>query len=1620
MAVGLSENELHPFITKMNQERKEFGISIACVNSPRNVTVAGEEYLVDGLKALLGASGVFCRKLRVTVAYHSRQMSPVAAAYESLIGDLTELAVLDLPRDGSEQAPMISSVTGEQISGKRLLNPSYWAENMSAPVQFSRAVSVLIESSAHLVDHMLEIGPAAALQGPIREILNTTSSGPGKNGASYSSVLRRREPAHKTLLQAMGELHCRGVRLNLRRINEPSGTARRRRLLVDLPEYPFDHSQGHWCESRPSRAYRFRSRAVSHFLGVRCGDWTRSEPCWRHFLRPSEMAWTADHVVNGRILFPAAGMLVMALEAVEDLHKDDGETPIDAFALRDVDIEAPIDLADSGGSGTEVRTALRPMMESSQGGTCLYAFTVRSYNERKDEWTLNCRGTISTEVSEQLDVWVRGKSQEHRGHLSNRFFNKASQKRGTAVESGNMYKFLKEHGFEFGPCFQRAQKQLYDEEKRISTAEVEILRPGEQSHVVIHPASLDTMFHLALTALTAGGSQPIATAVPTHLGRLWLSKRALGVTKRPTVRVGVAVDQVTRRGCTCSGVALESTNAPDPETVAWYEDLRMTNVTSNPALESAQKDPKQFCMRVQCKPALKHMEPDDVAITLEKEHPNPPVDDGFWRDIELLCDMAIDELVMSAGAEVPDVQSWKPWRRHYWNWAQHHVAERTRTQRRHGSDTSSLRVDLESRLGRANQTGRLFVTVASNLVQLFHEVTNPLEILMQSGILKAFYEETNDHSTTSQITRYVDLLAHQQPGLKLLEIGGGTGGGTRNFVRGLGSAEDGDSGRLRCARYDFTDVSPTLVGAAKLEFERYQPQMTFGTLDIERSYTEQGFSEEEYDVVLAVNVLHITSNLRQALRRARRSLKTGGKLIFKESLSKQGWVEGFVFGLFPGWWFGVDDGRTLSPSLDLPSWNSLLRETGFSGCEIVLKLLEDTPSPGGWMVATASDETPLPRSLEVPVQFAARIVIDDKSELQNQISKEFANVLQSSCGISAETIPVQAMDAAWSSKQVTSTARQRQIAILLTAYEQPPPGKLEDLAWHRLRTIITSHSDQLWISSGGGRGPVPDHGFLDGLARTLRHEQPDRQVVLLAWDKQDSMEAKLTQAVKVVMEMGSKVPEAQYEQEYIAIDGTLHTRRLVEAADFTASVEEKTAPSQEIPVPCDGKTRFKISHESSEARHILHYEQTAPASKPLQTGEVEVLVKALALGTGKDEGGHCAGSVVRTSSDTGYHVGDRVFATFPGQIFSHLVVSARLTVRIPEDMSFSDSCFVIPPKITAFHASVEVGRAQSDSRVLVHNGASPAGQSLLEALVARGSTDIWATAANLDQSQEIESLFKLPPDRIVPSAWLEGESMLLSRWRSYFNVILMEGTPKTACLDMGIVRPGGRIVVLRSCRDTSESTLTPSSRELPPNTSLSVVDADGIIPSRAALDHAAGKGPTAAGHGAVCGRALPASAVAEVRGDEPVVVTFEASMTVNVRRLDDTHAGNDDLGAQLDPGATYVISGGLGGLGRATARWLAKHGARYLILLSRSGPRGEKALELLSELEKMGVYVEAQSCDISNEASLRSALADCSERVPPIKGCIQASMVLKVRGIMRSRNTERLTFFSFFSGVLPR
>ena len=303
MSVGLSKEKVIPFLEEFGTEKKISSVAIGCVNSPDNVTLTGVEQDIDILRTTLERHQIFVRKLNVGVAYHSTYMDEVALDYENLLGNIAS----GCSYPNSPTVSMFSTVSGKTICPERLRQSEYWIRNLKSPVQFLDAISSMLSqfSSEHknghegsqdevgAINHVVEIGPHSTLQGPVKDILKSI----GKyQTTEYSSLLSRGRCALETSLTAAGRLHCLGYPVSLVEVNRLHGQPISR-MLIDLPGYPFNHSQKYWLESRISKDFRFRQNPPHELLGTTVRDWNPLEPRWRHFIRESESPWINDHKV---------------------------------------------------------------------------------------------------------------------------------------------------------------------------------------------------------------------------------------------------------------------------------------------------------------------------------------------------------------------------------------------------------------------------------------------------------------------------------------------------------------------------------------------------------------------------------------------------------------------------------------------------------------------------------------------------------------------------------------------------------------------------------------------------------------------------------------------------------------------------------------------------------------------------------------------------------------------------------------------------------------------------------------------------------------------------------------------------------------------------------------------------------------------------------------------------------------------------------------------------------------------------------------------------------------------------------------------------------------------------
>ncbi len=351
MAVGYSRDEAQKLMKETRLQA-----TVACVNSPSSVTISGDIITLEALRAILDERGVFARRLKVEVAYHSPHMHLCSGEYYASIADLGHTPVEEAVQ--KKPIAMISSVLGYEVEPEQL-GPYYWVQNLINPVLFADAVKELVSpadaNGEKAIDLLIEVGPHSALGVPIEQILSSH----GIKNVNYTSMLVRGQSALDTSLSLAAELFRQRVPINVSKANSDSNC----RLLTDLPPYAWNHSEKFRAHSRIQReqyAQKFPTRSL---LGAMLPTMDERERVWRSFICLNDEPWLRGHMVGKTVLFPAAGMVSIALEAAQQIVDAD-KTP-SVFMLREVSFLAAMALPED--TATEITVHLRPHLLATGG-----------------------------------------------------------------------------------------------------------------------------------------------------------------------------------------------------------------------------------------------------------------------------------------------------------------------------------------------------------------------------------------------------------------------------------------------------------------------------------------------------------------------------------------------------------------------------------------------------------------------------------------------------------------------------------------------------------------------------------------------------------------------------------------------------------------------------------------------------------------------------------------------------------------------------------------------------------------------------------------------------------------------------------------------------------------------------------------------------------------------------------------------------------------------------------------------------------------------------------------------------------------------------------------------------
>ncbi|KAI0879159.1 polyketide synthase [Hypoxylon argillaceum] len=1565
-AVALTIEETESSIHRVNEILGEGTLEIACLNSPDSHTVSGDLQKVEILVNMLESEKVFARRLNVEMAYHSRHMKPIYEEYINAI-HYAEPGQKPYPHE----AHFFSSTRGTIVSGSEVRNPCYWADNLVSPVRFNEAVTQLLtkplqkgnhltcqESSSHHITDILEVGPHSALHGPLRDIAKAS----GKfDSTKLHTVLKRRESAVNTALDAAGSLWARGHNVNLLEANNANRDLAASCMLTDLPSYPFNHSAEYWFESRLSQASRQPRYGRHELLGAPVPDWNKNNAIWRHRISTAESPWLTDHKVFDDVLYPAAGMLVMAIEASRQVS--DPTKSITGFKFSDVSFHQALKVPSEG--GVESHFYLRPCSKTDTihglGWNEFQLFTLA-----EEEWTEHCRGYIYPDYQAKASQMTNG----FHGPPQHDILDKGTGNHDglKKVSKKQVYSAFHSSGNIFGPHFQTL------DETRLgptSTAQSTVKNPVRnieasmpyqylQPHI-IHPVSLDGIIQANLVPLVCNSLHSPEAFVPFYAKDLWISSRSLDVDDSYVVSA-----RAERRGPLKAESTFTAISRNTGLTIVRGEGFVLKPVPGSRL--QAEKSSKHVAFHIEWKadPTLA-----GLISTVEGA-----VDDTRPAYSLLAYEaLSLDYMRSALDLDLAKEFSKMPHHRQLYLAYMKHTVENT--------TIKPVAYDIK-KLQRTPE-GALIVAVGDALPQILKGEIDPLEVFFSGKLADDFYQGAfGAERCFAQLGSYLDALTHKSPGMKFLEIGAGTGGTTKSIIKALTRNEG------RYMSYCFTDISPAFFEVARDVFRDHSARMSYKVLNIEKSVEDQGFELGQFDVIIAANVLHATQNIEVTLRNTRQLLKPGGKLLLYECTNPTALNVNLVFGTLPGWWLSQEPHRKFGPLMTKEKWGDHLRSTGFTGVDAVFP---DFPNPadqfGSILVSTATE------IVEEPPKFAPAFIIKlGSSHSQLAVAAEMRSTL-------AQEVPCEVVDLG----QIRDKGFQKSTCIMLADLEAPVLRNPSSEVLASLKYIIERSNRLLWLSRDGSTNP--DYELLAGFARVLRAEHPSLQFITISFDSVDDLPVIVDRSLNIWRKSYTSI-----ENSFRVVDGTIQIARVVAASPISRHVQAQTS-SLEATKEQFGNDQRALSLQIGSLSQLdtIRFEDDLVFETPLRDDEVEF--KVMAIGTSFRDlasvlgqidgdvilGSEAAGIVTRAGSEAPFKAGDRVLGlSSSGTMKTYARSHHAFLARVPESMGWAEAASIPFAYSAAYAVLAEHGNIQDGDTILVHSAAGGFGQAIIQ-LSQRAGAEVFVTAGTHEKRDFLHTTYGIPRSHIFSSrdtSFTEGvHSLTQSRG---VDVVLNCLSGDSAIASWECVAPFGRFVEL-GLKDASTHT-TLSVRNLGRNIRFEQFDFVYLVnndPVRAQR---------------VFQRAMKQVLTDDYPQRTPTI-KYSLSQAQDAFRdiqsrgcigkvvLEPHHEDivsimpSQKPTTRFDATASFIIVGGLGGLGRAITRWAVARGARNLILLSRSGPITATAKAFVEELAPLCQNVAAPACDVADKQALERCIAECLLYMPRIKGCIQASMVLK-------------------------
>ncbi|MDE2940680.1 MAG: SDR family NAD(P)-dependent oxidoreductase [Chloroflexota bacterium] len=1602
-AVFAPKSRVAEAVERVNAASDSVGISVSADNGPQQV-VSGPVVDIEGISGLFESEGIRAIRLNTSWGFHSALLDPALDGLQ---------AALDGASIQHPSIPLISNLTGQQVEPSMAMDGAYWRRHARQQVAFAQGIETLAEMG---IDLVIELGPHSVL-GPMS--MQSWPKSPGDqrlDGGPIALASLRRPPRdgstpepESSFIDAVARAYEAGLDISLEGLF--AGEERRR---ISLPGYPFQRER-YWLQG----ATRRRTVGGHPLLGDR-SESARGEIVFETEVFPSDPDWLKDHRVFGRLIAP--GALYGAMAATASLLE--GDCPV---VLDDVQLQSPLVFSEQE-SGEAVETRGRKLQafleDSGEGSERLVQIFSRG---QESGWTMHVEGRVVSNAT----FPEAGKRVDLEGLKS-------------LLAPANVpayYRAKAATSIDLGPAFRTLGRVWTGPGEALG--EVSLPESGGRNNLEIHPLVLDGCFQVVGMARNMTGSPDEPTYLPFGWERMWLTgslpdqvvchvkmnessrvsgpeadehpealsgeiriydldgmliggltgytvKRATQAALLAAVEGAEGIDdllyEVTWRDRPLEPALRPAGFFPAPSAVAagtrlfpdYLTEAGVDPTDRNALLADLERWSHAYALLTLEKLGWQRVQGETVVAEELRQSLNVLPEHGrlFRRLLEMLARSGVVEendrgfsVLVGDGGTLPETLP---------------------------SDPVSFDQQMVARYSHGLTEIGLFRRSAAALVDVLRGGQDPLTLLFSSGEPTAadlYLKAPVARAANGLLADTVRALLANLPDdrrLRVLEVGAGTGSATASVLPEL------PEGRFD---YTYTDISAGFFAEAE---ERFGNEgIEYRPLDIEKDPVSQGFNAHGYDLIIASNVLHATQYLGETLGHCRDLLAPSGQLVALENLRGLGWMD-LTFGQLDGWWRFADSYRPHHALATPAIWRQALTASGFEDAQVlgVDDLVPYESLDKGVIVAQGPALVKEAQGLWV--------ILGDRNGVAGELAAELATRNQTVLLAGAEESAAGTEDIrAQGVREVAiSPANRDDWRSLLRELPGDVPFSgvvhLQSLEGHGNWSTAAeldedvSHAGESALALVQGlldTDAAPEKGvwFVTRGAQVLERENSGELSGSILWGlgKAVALEAPHLRPHMLDLDPDSATSASGLASELLYPDDENHIayrlgrRQAARLVRFAAVAEE----SGRLDLP--EETEWVLA-PNRDGIFDLPEVKLLPA-QPLEPREVRVAVEAAGINFWDvfrslgfieegDLGRELCGYVMAVGSQvSSVSVGDHVVGLGFGAFAPEMVTHEELVAPAPEDIPVSGLA-TIPSAFVSAELSYRMSGLKAGDRVLIHAGAGGVGLAAIQLAQAAGA-EVYATASAPKQAY----LRTLGVKHIFDSRQTRfGEEILDATGDAGVDVVLNSLTSEGFIdASLACLARGGRFVELARRDILSHEEMA----AVRPDVSYSILELDVLKKTE----------PETVG--VVLREIMQRVAQGEL---EPLVHSrwpmaqagAALSFMRSARHIGKIVLTNHPLvQGRLREDRSYLVTGGLGGIGCAVAGWLADHGAGTIVLNGRRSPDPE-AVTAIEELRQKGVSVEIELADVTDTAAIDAMLKRIDANLPPLAGVIHSVGVL--------------------------